>query len=121
MINQFRILRPLILLVGFCVTSSVFAVDAELALSIRQGQEIAYDRSAGNCLSCHFILDSELPGNVGPPLIQMKARFPDRADLISQVSDAAKKNPDTVMPPYGRHNILTSEEIEKVVDFLHSI
>jgi sulfur-oxidizing protein SoxX len=85
------------------------------------GQAIAFDRSAGNCLSCHMIPGGELPGNVGPPLIQMKLRFPDRAVLRAQIWDAAVRNPNTVMPPYGRHNILTEDEIDHVVDFIHSI
>jgi len=92
-----------------------------LAERIKEGQAIAYDRSAGNCLSCHLVLGAELPGNVGPPLIQMKLRYPDRNALTSQISDAALTNPNTVMPPYGRHNILTEEEIELVVDFVLSI
>ncbi|MBL4682073.1 MAG: sulfur oxidation c-type cytochrome SoxX [Pseudomonadales bacterium] len=92
-----------------------------LAERIKQGQAIAYDRNAGNCLSCHLVLGAELPGNVGPPLIQMKLRYPDRNVLASQISDAALTNPNTVMPPYGRHNILTEKEIELVVDFVHSI
>jgi sulfur-oxidizing protein SoxX len=85
------------------------------------GQAIAFDRSAGNCLSCHMIPGGELPGNVGPPLIQMKLRFPDRAVLRAQIWDAAVRNPNTVMPPYGRHSILTEDEIDHVVDFIHSI
>ena len=93
----------------------------DLAERINQGRVIAYDRSAGNCLSCHLILGSELPGNVGPPLIQMRLRFPERSALISQISDAAITNSNTVMPPFGRHNILTDDEIELVVDFIHSI
>ncbi|MFT5805025.1 MAG: sulfur-oxidizing protein SoxX, partial [Candidatus Paceibacteria bacterium] len=35
--------------------------------------------------------------------------------------DAAVRNPNTVMPPYGRHSILTEDEIDHVVDFIHSI
>ena len=85
------------------------------------GQAIAFDRNAGNCLSCHMIPGGELPGNVGPPLIQMKLRFPDRAVLRAQIWDAAVRNPNTVMPPYGRHSILTEDEIDHVVDFIHSI
>jgi sulfur-oxidizing protein SoxX len=85
------------------------------------GQAIAFDRSAGNCLSCHMIPGGELPGNVGPPLIQVKLRFPDRAVLRAQIWDAAVRNPNTVMPPYGRHSILTEDEIDHVVDFIHSI
>jgi sulfur-oxidizing protein SoxX len=88
---------------------------------INQGKAIAFDRGAGNCLSCHMILGGELPGEIGPPLIQMKLRFPDRAVLKSQIYDAALRNSDTVMPPYGRHNILTNQELDLVVDFIHSL
>jgi len=93
----------------------------ELTDRISRGKAIAYDRNAGNCLSCHLIPGSELPGNVGPPLMQMKSRFPVREDLTAQIRDAGKRNPNTVMPPYGRHNILTDDEINLVVDFIHSI
>ncbi|MDA9298580.1 sulfur oxidation c-type cytochrome SoxX [Pseudomonadales bacterium] len=88
---------------------------------IAAGKAIAFDRSAGNCLSCHMIPGGELPGNVGPPLIQMKLRFPDRAVLRAQVWDAAVRNPNTVMPPYGRHSILTEAEIDRVIDFILTI
>jgi sulfur-oxidizing protein SoxX len=95
--------------------------ESEITDRIARGKAIAYDRNAGNCLACHMIPDSELPGNVGPPLIQMKSRFPLREDLVAQIRDAGARNPNTVMPPYGRHNILTDDEIDLVVDFIHSI
>ncbi len=85
------------------------------------GKAIAYDRNKGNCLSCHMMDDGELPGNSGPPLFMMQARFPDRAVLKAQIADASKRNPDTVMPPYGRHRILSEEELELVVDYVHSL
>ena len=88
---------------------------------ISQGQAVAFDRNAGNCLSCHIIAGGELPGEVGPPLVQMKLRYPDRAVLRSQIWDAGSRNSNTVMPPYGRHNILTEEELDLVVDFIHSL
>ena len=86
-----------------------------------RGQQIAFDRNAGNCLACHIIAGGELPGLIGPPLMQMKLRFPDRAILRAQIWDAASKNPDTVMPPYGRHRILTEAQVDLVVDFIHSL
>ena len=88
---------------------------------LAQGKAIAYDRNKGNCLSCHMMDDGELPGNSGPPLIVMKARFPDRAVLREQIWDATVRNPDSVMPPYGRHRVLTEEEIDMVVDYVHSL
>ncbi len=88
---------------------------------IEMGKAIAFNRNAGNCLACHMIADGELPGLIGPPLIQMKLRFPDRSVLRAQIWDAGERNPETVMPPYGRHSILTEEEVDLVVDFVHSI
>ena len=88
---------------------------------IREGRVIAWDRNAGNCLSCHWMPESELPGNIGPPLIQMQFRFQDRASLRRQIWDPTEANPDTVMPPYGKHGILTDHQIEQVIDYLYSI
>ena len=88
---------------------------------IGKGRAIAFDRNAGNCLSCHVIEGGELPGEIGPALMQMGLRFPDRAVLRSQIWDAATRNTNTMMPPYGRHSILTEEEVDLVVDFIHSL
>ena len=88
---------------------------------IREGRVIAWDRNAGNCLSCHWMPESELPGNIGPPLIQMQYRFQDRASLRRQIWDPTEANPDTVMPPYGKHGILTDHQIDQVIDYLYSI
>ena len=78
-------------------------------------------RDKGNCLACHAIDDGELPGNLGPPLIQMQLRFPDKSALREQVWDATARNPDTVMPPFGKHRILTAEEIDLIVDYIHTL
>jgi sulfur-oxidizing protein SoxX len=86
-----------------------------------RGQAIAFDRNKGNCLACHAIEGGELAGNYGPPLLLMKVRYPERADLRAQIWDAAVNDPATRMPPYGRHRILTEEEIDLVVDFIHTL
>ena len=88
---------------------------------LAQGKEIAFDRNKGNCLACHMMDDGELPGNSAPPLLMMKARFPERDVLRMQIWDALTRNPISVMPPYGRHRILTEEEIDLVVDYVHSL
>lgn len=82
-----------------------------------QGGCIAIDRTKGNCHSCHKIEGINY-GNIAPPLIGMKARFPDETKLRAQVWDATKANPNSVMPPFGRHGILSEDEIDKVVKFL---
>jgi len=84
------------------------------------GQALAFDRAKGNCLTCHDIKGGDAPGNVGPPLNDMKSRFPDRNELAAIIFDETKRNPQSVMPPFGRNLILTHEDIESVVDFLYT-
>ena len=91
------------------------------AARLEQGKALAFDRFKGNCLACHYVEGGELTGNYGPPLIAMKMRFPDRDALRAQIWDAAIKNPDTRMPPFGRNHILTEQEIDLVTDFLQSL
>jgi sulfur-oxidizing protein SoxX len=86
------------------------------------GQRLAHDVYKGNCLGCH-----QIPGdpsavslaNIGPPLVGMRVRFPDRAVLRSQIWDASARNAHTVMPPFGKHRVLTEQEIDLVVDYLY--
>jgi sulfur-oxidizing protein SoxX len=84
------------------------------------GQVLAFDRGKGNCLTCHDIKGGDSPGNLGPPLVDMKSRFPDRKELAGIVFDETKRNPRSVMPPFGRNLILTDGEIEAIVDFLYT-
>lgn len=91
------------------------------AEALEQGKAIAFTRAKGNCLACHLIEGGELAGNYGPPLVMMKTRFPDRADLRAQIWDASAREPTTRMPPYGRHRILTEDEIDLLVDFILSL
>jgi sulfur-oxidizing protein SoxX len=51
----------------------------------------------------------------------MKARFPDRNELTGIVTDETKRNPQTVMPPFGRNLILNDKEISAIVDYLYSL
>jgi sulfur-oxidizing protein SoxX len=99
----------------------LFAASAAQAQApVMPGQAIAFDRTKGNCLTCHDIKGGDAPGNVAPPLADMKIRFPGRAELAAIIYDETKRNPLTVMPPFGRNLILTNEEIEAVVDFLYT-
>jgi sulfur-oxidizing protein SoxX len=85
------------------------------------GQKIAFDRGKGNCLTCHVIRDGDSPGTIGPALADIKTKYPDRNDLIAIVSDETKRNPLTVMPPFGRNRVLTEKEINAIVDFLQTL
>ncbi len=82
---------------------------------------IVMNRKLGNCIACHAIAGASLPGNVGPRLVNIKRRFPDRAKLRAQIWDATVRSPRTSMPPFGRNKILTGKQINEVVDFLETI
>jgi sulfur-oxidizing protein SoxX len=97
------------------------AVVAQEASAVAEGKKIAFDRRKGNCLACHMMDDGELPGNIGPPLIAMKARYPDKATLRAQIYDARTSNPNTVMPPFGPHAVISEEEIDKVTDYVYTL
>jgi len=86
-----------------------------------EGQKLAFDRGKGNCLTCHEIKGGDLPGTIGPPLKDIKTKYPDRNELVAILTDETKRNPLTVMPPFGRNRILTDQEINAIVDFLQTL
>lgn len=94
---------------------------AGLAAEPVDGRALAFARDKGNCLACHVIAGGTQMGDIGPPLVDMRERYPDRARLVAQLWDPDRFNPRSLMPPYGRHEILTREEIEAIVDFLYSL
>ena len=88
---------------------------------VKEGKQLAFSRKKGNCLACHSMDDGTLAGNGGPPLIAMKARFPDLSVLKAQIWDATKSNPNSIMPPFGRHGILSKGEIDKIAAYVHTL
>ena len=62
------------------------------ASSPMPGETLAFDRSKGNCLTCHDIKGGDAPGNVGPPLSDMKSRYPDRNELAAIIFDETKES-----------------------------
>ncbi len=94
---------------------------ADEGANIAKGKKLAFDRKKGNCLACHQIEGGSLAGNIGPPLIAMKARFPDYDKLRSQIYDARKNNPNTIMIPFGPHAVMSGKEIDLVTKFIHTL
>lgn len=98
------------------------AAPATETAAVAAGRTLAHDVYKGNCLGCH-----QVPGdpsalsmaNIGPPIVAMRQRFPDRAALREQLWNSTARNPYSVMPPFGRHRILTEEEIDLVLDYIY--
>jgi sulfur-oxidizing protein SoxX len=119
--NREKAMRRGALFAGFVYGTMMAAAGAAAAQTqALPGQTLAFDRAKGNCLTCHDIRGGDAPGNVGPPLAGMKQRFPDRQELVAIIFDETRRNPLSVMPPFGRNLILTKDEIESVVDFLYT-
>jgi sulfur-oxidizing protein SoxX len=112
-----------VLVAGSAFLHSLSPARAEDAPNVAAGRRLAFEIAKGNCLACH-----QFPGdpaantlaNIGPPLIAIRSRFPERAQLRSRLWDPMRTNPNTVMPPYGKHGILSSNEIELIIDYLYT-
>jgi len=113
--------RPLFcaVFIGFSVASW-----ADQTGRVAAGAQLAHAVNKGNCLACHAMPTD--PGaitsaDIGPPLVDLRARFPDRRQLQRQIWDASVANPDTIMPPFGKNRILSAEEIDLIVDYLYTL
>ncbi len=118
--------RMLVLLLSLStlVASTALAempTDINFNGDIDAGRLVANDRDKGNCVACHMMAGSDSPGAIGPVLIAMQTRFPSEQVLAQQIWDATAKNPQAVMPPFGKHEILTDQEFADVVAFIWSL
>ena len=109
------------LAVALLIGAAASASPACAQSAASEGQKLAFDRGKGNCLTCHEIKGGDLPGTIGPPLKDLKSKYPDRNELVAILTDETKRNPQTVMPPFGRNRILTDQEINAIVDFLQTL
>lgn len=114
------IVTTLMSVLGALCLPAVAVLADETPSAVEQGKALAFDRKKGNCLACHMIATGDLPGNIGPPLVAMAIRYPDKAKLRAQIWDATVKNPMSTMPPFGKHRILTEEEIDLVTEFIYA-
>ena len=90
--------------------------------SVEAGKKLAFSRSQGNCLACHAIQGGKLAGNIGPALIAMKLRYPDKQKLFDKVwGQANTQVPNSMMPPFGQNGILTDKQIHEIVDFIYTL
>jgi sulfur-oxidizing protein SoxX len=100
-----------------------------------RGRAIVADRQMGLCVLCHSgpFPEVRFQGDLAPDLRGAGSRW-NEGQLRLRIVDAARLNPQTIMPPYyrvdGLHRvaanwrdkpILTAEQIEDVVVFLMTL
>lgn len=86
--------------------------------------ELYVQRDKGHCIACHQLPAGVGPAtrsDLGPALDGTRMRALGKAALRQAIEDPTHANPGTVMPPYGRHRILTREEIDRLVEFLNAL
>jgi sulfur-oxidizing protein SoxX len=113
---------------GMAIALAVFGAPAfaempqmDLNGDVEAGKAIAMNRSKGNCIACHMIPGGDSPGAIGPALVAIQTRFPSKEEVARQVWDPTVKNPDVVMPPFGKHGILSDKEFVDVVEYIWSL
>ena len=123
---------------AFANTAVAQEKKSELGATEQKGKDLAFDRQKGNCLACHVLPGGDLPGNLGPSLVGVATRFgavknPETEQekagnkkaiqkLTAMLQDPEEQvDPTVSMPPFGKHKILSQEEIDKVVAYLMTL
>jgi sulfur-oxidizing protein SoxX len=107
--------------IGLC------APQASAQASVAAGRALFADERKGNCDACHKTpTDASLSGasNIGPPLEAIRQKYPTPADRIrlrDTIRDQSAVSASTIMPPYGKHRILTESEIDDIVTYLETL
>jgi L-cysteine S-thiosulfotransferase len=94
------------------------------ALAQTPAAELFTRADKGNCIACHQLPPGSGPqtrADLGPRLEGTRMRELGKPALRDVIVDPMRANPNTVMPPYGRHRLLDSAEITRLVDFLHAL
>lgn len=123
-------LRPYVV-VGNAIPESLTGAPGDAA----RGRAIVGNRQTGLCLLCHSgpFPEEKFQGTLAPDLKGAGARWSE-GELRLRIVDAARLNPQTIMPPYYRVEgltrvagaykgkpLLTAEQIEDVVAYLTTL
>ena len=106
--------------VSLCFSATAISDEKANAGMVAEGKALTFDRKKGNCVSCHYIVGAESPGNIGPALVGMKARYP-KSELRKRIWDMPSVKPEAAMPPFGKHQILSEDEIDKITEYISTL
>lgn len=109
---------------GAPIAALVLAALPAMGAGLPSGAELFTRPDKGNCIACHQVPESAGPAtrsDLGPRLQGARMRELGRARLRAIIVDPMAANPDTVMPPYGKHRILDTAEIDRLVEYLDAL
>lgn len=78
----------------------------------------------GHCIACHQLPEGSGPAtraDLGPKLAGARMRELGKPALRRLLDDPLPQQPETLMPPFGKHRILEPAEIDRLVEFLHAL
>src|SRR3954471_20698995 len=78
----------------------------------------------GHCVACHQVAAGAGPqslADLGPRLEGSRMRELGKPGIRAVIEDPQRANPQTVMPPFGRHHVLDAAEIDRLVDYVYSL
>ena len=107
---------------GLAIALVALPMTALAGGNAEEGRKVVESKHLGNCAACHVVPGMEFPGDVGPDLVKAMKGYSakNRDELRKWVWDARQFNPDTIMPPFGPNKILTSQQVDDVVEYLLS-
>ncbi|MCK5521532.1 MAG: sulfur oxidation c-type cytochrome SoxA [Thiomargarita sp.] len=102
--------------------SSYQEIETPIKGDPENGKKLVADRKrGGGCIACHILPDLPMPGSVGPDFSTIGAWKRPDAYLFNYIYDARQFNPNTNMPPWGAHKILSKDEIKDIVAYLQTL
>jgi len=107
------------MLLGAAALAPTVAMAADEEL-VAKGKKIAENRKKGNCFTCHAYKGVHMPGNLGPSLDGIGKRKT-KKELYDQIWDATKANPHTTMPPFGKYEALSKDEVAAVAEWASTL
>ena len=88
------------------------------------GAQLFVRPDKGNCIACHQVPEGAGPktrSDLGPRLEGVRMRALGRERLRALLDDPMANNPDTLMPPFGRHKLLDAAQIDRLIDYLDAL
>ncbi len=111
-----------VIAISTAIMTAPLAVQAADSALMKAGKKLTFSKKKGNCLACHAIKGGTQAGNIGPMIVAMKIRYPDRQKLVDKIwGKPGTLVKDSMMPPFGRNGILTDKQINQIVDFIYEL